>query len=225
MATTTDADQKSEATKSDAASKKCHLLTLPPELRNRIYHMVFERTSRRAEILKTDPPRKDIMLACRQIYDEARLMHQQAYRVYWRTTIFTMTLPSFVQGGVTNSAEVELRAAIARLREDDIRHVSTVRGVRASNGSVWAFDSGVWTLWRKRGPTPCMMPNWREIWFQGAAVEEKLQEEGFATFAAGSRGWIAVTIRYEDAERIERAKEIIGQRGLSREELVMVLVE
>lgn len=75
------------------AESECHFLGLPPELRNRIYELVF------ADVFETDleldiwrireyQPRIAIVLSCRQIYEEAIGLLRTAFETFGQQHIF-----------------------------------------------------------------------------------------------------------------------------------------
>ncbi|KAK5731713.1 hypothetical protein LTR17_011184 [Elasticomyces elasticus] len=76
------------------ASTAPKLLTMPPEMRNRIYELVFATKPEEADLLNPMPPTKQLLLACAQIYHEARGLYNTARRSYWRETHFTVCKPS-----------------------------------------------------------------------------------------------------------------------------------
>lgn len=89
-------------TKTNAASTpgtntlgdKPRLLSVPPEIRNRIYGFVFQCDPRqKVDLREANPPAKDLLLTCRQVYQEARLMQREAYRKYWTGTNFKVFMP------------------------------------------------------------------------------------------------------------------------------------
>ncbi|KAK5678692.1 hypothetical protein LTS10_009136 [Elasticomyces elasticus] len=81
-------------TKLAMASTAPKLLTMPPEMRNRIYELVFATQPEEADLLNPMPPTKQLLLACAQIYHEARGLYNTARRSYWRETRFTVCKPS-----------------------------------------------------------------------------------------------------------------------------------
>ena len=72
-------------------SVSCPLLELAAELRNSIYELAFTLDDDNGiGVLLEDAagPSKALLLTCRQIYSEARIIHKQAYQCYWRQTLF-----------------------------------------------------------------------------------------------------------------------------------------
>lgn len=71
-------------------SGKCILLKLPAELRDRIWELQVEPGAKKVNLLdmqKQAPP-KNLLLTCHKIYDEARIVHRNAHRHFWTTSIF-----------------------------------------------------------------------------------------------------------------------------------------
>ena len=77
----------------------CRLLSLPAELRETIWQLVFTRTSRYVEdpgricsqgvdIANARGPTLDLLLTCRQIYAEARSLYNAEFYKYWSTEHF-----------------------------------------------------------------------------------------------------------------------------------------
>jgi len=78
------------STKADReTSHPCRLLDLPAELRNRIYELAFS-TETETNLLEAVPPPKHLLLACRQIYQEAVGLHKIAFRSYWADTRYVL---------------------------------------------------------------------------------------------------------------------------------------
>ncbi|EME77951.1 uncharacterized protein MYCFIDRAFT_79195 [Pseudocercospora fijiensis CIRAD86] len=75
----------------DAAQDPCWFLdSLPAELRNEIYELVFNPNLQKSRInlFKANPPEKSLLLSCKQIYSEAKVMHRDAHRKYWKKNDF-----------------------------------------------------------------------------------------------------------------------------------------
>lgn len=89
----------------------CYLLASPPEPRNRIYEYIYPKTKvvklLECDLLRssTDVPWKALLLTCRQIFEEARLV----YRAVWDGTEFTIEANSWyvpaVRGGALRSGD------------------------------------------------------------------------------------------------------------------------
>ena len=74
-------------TPTDDAAANCHLKRLSPELRNRIYDLVFA-TEETADLLTAKPPQGALLETCRQLYTEAHLVHKESCRKFWEETQF-----------------------------------------------------------------------------------------------------------------------------------------
>ncbi|KAK5121166.1 hypothetical protein LTR85_005650 [Meristemomyces frigidus] len=71
----------------------CRLLNRPAELRNRIYELAFTTdidTGVGIALGTAAGPSKALVITCRQIYSEARTLHEQASRQYWKHSTFVL---------------------------------------------------------------------------------------------------------------------------------------
>ena len=116
---------------------KCHVLALPPELRNRIYDFTFESDAKEpVDLLCVNPPTKAILLTCRIINKEASSMQRHAYVRYWSTTAFH----------VTTDLEKHIRSptetALPVLSDADLDHITNMEESLASkhDGVTWHFE-------------------------------------------------------------------------------------
>ena len=69
------------------------LLALPAELREHVYHLAFSPSSRPEEpisLLHAQPPKKYLLLVCKQICREASAIYRTAYRQYWLDSTFAL---------------------------------------------------------------------------------------------------------------------------------------
>lgn len=57
------------------SAPKCLFLSIPPESRNEIYRLVFQKPFKKTDMLQADPPSALPLLICRQVYLEASLMY------------------------------------------------------------------------------------------------------------------------------------------------------
>ncbi|KAK5744146.1 hypothetical protein LTR17_002176 [Elasticomyces elasticus] len=74
-----------------ATSQMPTLLTIPPEMRNVIYELVFSvHRHGLVDLIDSAPPSKSILFTCREIYTEAAKMHMHTYEDYWRSTPFSL---------------------------------------------------------------------------------------------------------------------------------------
>ncbi|KAK4892028.1 hypothetical protein LTR27_009378 [Elasticomyces elasticus] len=72
------------------ASPSPTLLTIPPEMRNIIYELVFGTQPEEADLLNPTPSSKALLLGCTQVYEEAKGLYSTAYRAYWPKTYFVV---------------------------------------------------------------------------------------------------------------------------------------
>ena len=101
----------------DTDSNSCHLLKLPPELRNRIYELAFiADTCDKIDLLNANTPSNALLITCREIYSEARSMYKYAYRSLW-------TLSAFF-ADVREGTLARVSIATAKLNEIDMEHIT-----------------------------------------------------------------------------------------------------
>lgn len=114
---------------------------LPAELRNYIYELAFTTiNSDPVELLEAEAPSKDILLSCREIYGEARLLYRDAYRRYWNDTksiIYEVTGRKSDDYGCISTLETKDLTHIQRLSLEG--QVSVYGQHRAT------YEAGVWT--------------------------------------------------------------------------------
>lgn len=108
-----------------ASEGTCRLLTIAPELRNKIYELAFtgdDASGKMVDPFEASPPSKNLLLACRQTYEEARGIQRTAYRAYWSTTRFLVdnVIPcrenlNFTDGDLAHVQHVKLRTPRSHL--------------------------------------------------------------------------------------------------------------
>ncbi|KAK5737823.1 hypothetical protein LTR17_006471 [Elasticomyces elasticus] len=142
-----------------ATSQTPTLLTIPPEMRNVIYELVFsfDRLGL-VDLLDSAPPSGNILLACSEIYIEAAKMHKQACQDYWRSTSFSLA----TKGLPPSSWDVNF--SLQELSK--VRHLSftaDIRAMRRMLGDEIRYDhlpvaspesscAHTWTYTRFAGP-------------------------------------------------------------------------
>ncbi|KAK5678624.1 hypothetical protein LTS10_009068 [Elasticomyces elasticus] len=70
--------------------KHCPLLSLAPEMRNKIYELASTSNAPEVDFFKPAPPTKALLLSCKQIWQEAKGLHKAAYRTYYGSTTFVI---------------------------------------------------------------------------------------------------------------------------------------
>lgn len=161
---------------------------LPAELRNQIYELSFTTNACVEEIVevnKAAPPSKDLLLASRQAHREGHQFYLEAYREYWRTTNFRITIPSERGWGAPYMWFKQ------RLPDDvnNIRHLVVICKSRTSTlqsrTSTLLDPRGLWRFEEPEMPanlfTPVHEPGDRYIRFRNyddpaAGLEEVVQE-------------------------------------------------
>lgn len=125
-----------------APPASCRLLSLPAELRNRIYELAFAHDSEKdVDLLKAQTPSKDLVLTCRAIYAEASGVYKQAYRDFWTTSRFQMQM---------QQKETDAIAKLQALADADLDHIRTISigsalspsspHSRYEGGEIWAIE-------------------------------------------------------------------------------------
>ncbi|KAK3623548.1 hypothetical protein LTR56_021511 [Elasticomyces elasticus] len=106
------------------------LLALPPEIRNAIWELSFSGTDRMVDLFESHAPSSDLLLACLQIYEEAKGFWPGKRGEYFSTTNFTITSPtSVLQVPASLSARdiTAIRHIKVSVRLRDIRMVGSPR--------------------------------------------------------------------------------------------------
>ncbi|KAK3642665.1 hypothetical protein LTR56_010713 [Elasticomyces elasticus] len=98
------------------ASPSPTLLTIPVEMRNSIYELVFFTQPEKADLLDPAPPSKALLLTCREIYCETRGVYLTAYHRYWEETRFTVRMPLAARTEYTTSLTIEALRAVRHLQ-------------------------------------------------------------------------------------------------------------
>jgi len=111
-------------------------MTLPPELRNNIYELAFSSDHYiEAILLEDEPPSKSLLLTCREIYNEARIMHRKAYRDFWTASEFI----------IDDFYAVPLEAAkvMAMIKPQDLTHMTDLTIYDGEDGKI-VYVNGLW---------------------------------------------------------------------------------
>ncbi|KAF2207323.1 hypothetical protein CERZMDRAFT_102600 [Cercospora zeae-maydis SCOH1-5] len=73
--------------------KGCNIFDkLPAEMRNKIWELSFANDHEEVELWNLSPPNKSLLLTCKQARSEAGGLYPDAYRAYWATSRFKITL-------------------------------------------------------------------------------------------------------------------------------------
>lgn len=164
------------------------LLSVPPELRNAIYDVCFSTDSARKGSVdlygELEGPSQDLLLACRQTYNEARGFYRAAYQRYWSETSFvarpetfdhsrnlalrdedlrrikhiTMTMTELTILKMTSNIEAWLPACMAIRQRFEIGPWTMLElvlyRVVESEGNVWHVQSVNGTAWERHFSKP-----------------------------------------------------------------------
>lgn len=218
------ASQDQASTTMPAKKEICHLLSLPAELRNRIYNLCFAEPAKEVDLLEAQPPSRALLCTCRQIRDEARLMHRKAYREFWSNTRFFIHL-SATEPRVTQC--IHARHIISCLRADDVANITYMRRTGLAQGDlhkyVLIYSAGTWTEWDVVDDFKATKVA-TEIWFP-LGQELPLIAAGFYPSDLTDRNWQCVDVTRLKDEDVRTAMRIINKRGLSREEVIHAVRE
>jgi hypothetical protein len=106
----------------------CRLFQLPFELRAVIFELEYTTDTNEDDILDlydTDPPRRNLALACQAAYRESWALYKKASQAYWRQE-FTIT----IAGGVSHDTR-----DYCNLSDRELAHITKLRLVCIVNGS------------------------------------------------------------------------------------------
>jgi len=97
----------------------CPMLSMPLEICNVIYDLVFERedgdTDGLIELTCAQPTSMELLLVCRQIYPLAQSFYKTSYRSYWSTSTF-----------MVDSARVEKASSFQEVLETVTRDTEAI---------------------------------------------------------------------------------------------------
>lgn len=206
------------ATPSNASHQsKAHILTLPPEIRNRIYDLAFANPTTSVNLLEAAPPSKNLVVACRQIHAESKHMYRAAYRAYWSDTHFTLignknNLPAF------RSEVKHLHYRVHKLDDDDVAHISRMT---IDTDATWELEEGVWTTPIQPRQTiqyAFYMP------FSAANRLQRLRYDDGVPLLRRSSAWGTVFVAHENEDiDLDDLKLQQQWKGLSKDEISMML--
>lgn len=136
-----------------ATSKKCHLLTLPPELRNYIYELALSpEPSATVDLLQPTPPSDALVRTCRQIRAESQLMYRRLYREFWRETTFELV---FEEEQLGNGWYENLRTKVLQLKTRDLENITKIKVGREGDWCI--LEDGVWVAYEDLGDESMMI--------------------------------------------------------------------
>jgi len=75
-----------------ARDQDSRLFTIPRELRDGIFDLVFTRNGSTMDLTATTPPSNAVLSTCQQAYREGRNIYKNAYRSYWGKNTFTANI-------------------------------------------------------------------------------------------------------------------------------------
>jgi hypothetical protein len=102
------------------SQEDCRLFQLPVELRTTIFVLAYTTDTNEGDTIDlhdTDPPRRNLALACQATYGESWALFKKASQAYWRQE-FTITIAGSVPKNTLDYCNVDNRdlASIKKLR-------------------------------------------------------------------------------------------------------------
>lgn len=204
------ATQPAEGADATAAQPKCYFMTIPGEIRNRIYDYVFTNNGGEGpvEVFKFSPPSNNIIMSCRQVYQEARELYKAAYRLYWSENDFNFIWRP-------HSDEEEAGAKLRNFSDADVAAISCMKfSDRVEGDFSLRLASGVWTK-KSSGDVSSFL----------VVPESRLHSLPLGLGAYSS--WIChlqiVKTTSMSAAKVETVKNELGVPGLTRRKLLVLI--
>ena len=128
-------------------------LALPTELREYIYHLAYSPSSQPEpiDLFRAQPPKKSLLLACKQICRETSAIYRIAYRQYWLDNKFTFDH--------RETAEQSIDTLRSHFLANDI----PLSRIKPGNLRVITSDSHTWHLVHRGGA-------WRAVSLKGRST-------------------------------------------------------
>lgn len=170
---------------------------MPPEVRNHIYDLTLTSPASTVDLMEAAPPSKDLIMACREIYDETRHMHQAAYHL--------------LRVAVIERNNEQIR----KLNEHDIANITqmTIRGL-----CTWKLENGIW-----HAPTSAVHTHYALGYFMPTDREkDMLRKSGkfVPKLMLEEKRWVIADERREDVRDISKQHR---SPGLSTAEIMMMM--
>ena len=164
----------------------CHLLSLPRELRNRIYELLFPQHSdpdAEVDLLTARPPEAALVKTCHKTHDEANLMYRASYRDFWNSN-FVVDLVREENGKNVNHArcasqivasmDADFFPRISRVSVQGRKATWSIDLIESERVTKMPFHKGVWTAEYSQAVTTPRSDHASEITqiAGGATIEE-----------------------------------------------------
>ncbi|KAK4950875.1 hypothetical protein LTR10_010868 [Elasticomyces elasticus] len=120
----------------DGAEQQCALLSLSPEMRNKIYELAFTSNAPEVDFFKPAPPTKALLLSCKKFWQEAKGLHKAAYHTYYESTTF-----------VIEHSEVTKTTYDMPCTDEDLMHMRNVALLTTAGRIRDRFAEETW-LWK-----------------------------------------------------------------------------
>ncbi|KAF2768841.1 hypothetical protein EJ03DRAFT_327968 [Teratosphaeria nubilosa] len=208
----------------------CNLLELAAELRNEIWELAFTsdtESSRAQDLLNPSPPSSALLRTCRQIYQEAKGLHDAARQRYWSTSIFEIkdAIPLCATGTFQK---------IKSMRKRDIRLINRIRlpiydmdpeAMKRPGTAFW--QNGVWQEFNGRGQFAEGANTF--IWtlsthhYRCRDEEGKLLRFNATTWVLDGRKYGMVALKHTDTREIAAVKQHFGWPYMTKWELLAAI--
>lgn len=130
------AASESSSSLSRSSPSTCLLTSLPPELRNNIYELIFSVAGKEERhLFKAKPPPKALLSTSRHINKETAAMYRAAYRNCWSCSRFTVMDPAQMTCSYNELAN--------QFEGRDIKHIKSLRLLRKDRSQM-VLQEGLW---------------------------------------------------------------------------------
>lgn len=144
-------------------------------------------------------------------------MQREANQDYWSRRAFCLQL---AEKDIWDSGVLSLYDGLAfdlmAVDEVDLKHIRKIRFISPDTDLVWYFDNGVWCvrqLVESNGQIREGEDLEKNIIFRTQRTALRLRRERFDVNHATQVGWYHVSLKPESAERVARAKTLVGAKA------------
>lgn len=204
---------------SAATAANDYLTSLPAELRNRIYDLVFTpnvgewRHVLNAEEKLALPPSHSLVLTNRQVYEETIGLHRDATRQFWAQTTFDILVTD-------NEAAGAAKDAIAAMRDQDVaalQHVRVVSRKSKNPNKLQAYYELKDSVWRHQGQGGDELERWMMVPPGGTVPTTNLDDQD--SFQRHGRRYVLFGLADFGHDEVEAAKQEMNKVSLTKHEL------
>ena len=213
-----------------ACSVHCALLSLPSEIRNYIWELVFFREPtneiKSYNLLRTYGVHNSLLVACRQTYKETIEWFKDAHDDFWTYNSFC------IDADVQEPQCHKVRKKIAKLRDWDLDKIRRLH--MRKNEFGFEYRDGMWTCigdgckgngdrWHSSCPSNTIVYDPPDDALTSVPGVELLSKRYHIDHEDSDRFFVAQEVFCGQNEYDEEAaKRAIGYRGLTKDELLKV---